>query len=167
MKSKLFIKLAVFSIIMNFTSCSTLYFTYKDDFKYPEWIYKQYNFCKESEVSKENNNDVVIWISSGSLNPWGWSKWSSDSIDLIVNKDIDIEKLFIHELSLEDEDGKIVIVKNKNIKRINYMFKTAKQYISTRETFNEKEKIKMTIKLVYSINDGDVITQTDKVEVWK
>jgi hypothetical protein len=152
---------------MLLTSCSSLYFHYTDTYKYPEWYYQQYNRSNKQYISTTNTDNVVVTFSSTSLNPFGWSRFSIDRIELIVNKDIDIKSLNIVELVLENEGKQIVVVRNKNIKKLNFMYKTARTFLSGRAHYNENSKEIMTMRLVYRINNGEFITQTNEVKVWK
>ena len=47
------------------------------------------------------------------------------------------------------------------------MYKTTKTYFSGRAQYNENSKEIMIMRLVYRINNGEFITQTNEVEVWK
>jgi len=98
--------------IFLFTSCATPYFTYSDFYKYPEWVNHNFRWCGDDDISKNNKNDVVIFIGSMSLNPWGWSRWSKDSITLMINNSSNIDSFYIKELVLEDANEKIILVKN-------------------------------------------------------
>lgn len=71
-------------------------------------------------------------------------------------------KMMIYSFSYQSENGEVFIIKNKIINNHGYMFNEIKNI-----GWLKKWKMKNFIgKIVYSFDDGELITEYTKITVW-
>ena len=69
----------------------------------------------------------------------------------------------IYSFSYQSENGEVFIIKNKIINNHGNMFNEIKKYWLVKEMKNEKNFIG---KIVYSFDDGKLITEYTEITVW-
>ena len=69
----------------------------------------------------------------------------------------------IYSFSYQSENGEVFIIKNKIINNHGNMFNEIKKYWLVKEMKNEKNFIG---KIVYSFDDGELITEYTEIIVW-
>ena len=69
----------------------------------------------------------------------------------------------IYSFSYQLENGEVFIIKNKIINNHGNMFNEIKKYWLVKEMKNEKNFIG---KIVYSFDDGELITEYTEITVW-
>lgn len=74
-----------------------------------------------------------------------------------------MEKILIYSFSYQSENGEVFIIKNKIINNHGYIFNEIKKYGLVKEIKNEKNFIG---KIVYSFDDGELITEYTEIIVW-
>ena len=86
-----------------------------------------------------------------------------DVFSFLVDKNISWKKILIYSFSYQSENGEVFIIKNKIINNHGYIFNEIKKYGLVKEIKNEKNFIG---KIVYSFDDGELITEYTKITVW-
>lgn len=71
--------------------------------------------------------------------------------------------MMIYSFSYQSENGEVFIIKSKIINNHGYMFNEIKKYWLVKEMKDEKDFIG---KIVYSFDDGELITEYTEITVW-
>ena len=127
---------------------------------YPHWVFQQYNFCHEENTDSKNHNNIVLWTHTVQTWPFGILY---DDFSFLVDKNISWKKMMIYSFSYQSENGEVFIIKNKIINNHGNMFNEIKKYWLVKEMRNEKNFIG---KIVYSFDDGELITEYTEIIVW-